>query len=116
MTTTTDARTFAALGDPTRLEIVTRLTLGPASVSELARPLPMSLPAVLQHLRALEDSGLISTAKKGRVRTAQIQGSAIKDAEQWLTDRRTEWEAQADRFEEYVMRLRYEENDDDRQA
>jgi DNA-binding MarR family transcriptional regulator len=87
------------------LWMLARLSRGPASVSELARPLPMSLPAVLQHLKALEDSGLIRTEKKGRVRTAQIQGNAIAEAEQWLTDRRTEWEAQADRLEVFLGKL-----------
>ena len=96
---------FAALADPARRAMLARLSRGPASVSELARPLPMSLPAVLQHLKALEDSGLISTEKKGRVRTAQLQGSSIAEAEQWLTDRRTEWEAQADRLENFLGKL-----------
>ena len=96
---------FAALADPARRAMLARLSRGPASVSELARPLPMSLPAVLQHLKALEDSGLISTEKKGRVRTAQLQGNSIAEAEQWLTDRRTEWEAQADRLENFLGKL-----------
>lgn len=85
--------------------MLARLSRGPASVSELARPLPMSLPAVLQHLKALEESGLVSTAKKGRVRTAQLEGNAIAEAERWLTDRRTEWEAQADRLENFLGSL-----------
>jgi DNA-binding transcriptional ArsR family regulator len=93
---------FQALSDPARRAMLARLSRGPASVSELARPLPMSLPAVMQHLKALEDSGLVTTAKKGRVRTAQLQGNAIAEAEQWLTDRRTEWEAQADRLENFL--------------
>jgi DNA-binding transcriptional ArsR family regulator len=96
---------FQALADPTRRSMLTRLSRGPASVSELARPLPMSLPAVLQHLKALEDSGLVSTEKTGRVRTARLEGNAIAEAEQWLTDRRTEWEAQADRLENFLATL-----------
>jgi len=96
---------FQALADPTRRAMLARLSRGPASVSELARPLPMSLPAVLQHLKALEDCGLVSTEKKGRVRTAQMEGNAIGEAEQWLTDRRTEWEAQADRLETFLATL-----------
>jgi DNA-binding transcriptional ArsR family regulator len=96
---------FQALADPTRRAMLARLSRGPASVSELARPLPMSLPAVLQHLKALEDSGLVSTEKKGRVRTARLEGNAIAEAEQWLTDRRTEWEAQADRLENFLATL-----------
>lgn len=82
--------------------MLARLSRGPASVSELARPLPMSLPAVMQHLKALEGSGLVTTEKKGRIRTARLQGNAIAEAEQWLADRRTEWEAQADRLENFL--------------
>ena len=89
---------FAALADPARRAMLARLSRGPASVSELARPLPMSL-------KALEESGLVSTEKKGRVRTARLEGNAIKDAEQWLTDRRTEWEAQADRLANFLSSL-----------
>ncbi len=96
---------FAALADPARRTMLARLARGPASVSELARPLPMSLPAVLQHLKALEDSGLVSTEKKGRVRTARLEGNAIGEAEQWLADRRTEWEAHADRLENFLATL-----------
>lgn len=96
---------FQALADPARRSMLARLSRGPASVSELAKPLPMSLPAVLQHLKALEDSGLVRTEKKGRIRTARMQGNAIAEAEQWLTDRRTEWEAQADRLENYLASL-----------
>jgi DNA-binding transcriptional ArsR family regulator len=96
---------FAALADPARRAMLARLSQGPASVSELARPLPMSLPAVLQHLKALEDSGLVSTEKKGRVRTAKLEGNALGAAEQWLTDRRTEWEARADRLEHFLAAL-----------
>ena len=96
---------FAALADPARRTMLARLARGPASVSELARPLPMSLPAVLQHLKALEDSGLVSTEKKGRVRTARLEGNAIGEAEQWLADRRIEWEAHADRLENFLATL-----------
>jgi len=96
---------FQALSDPNRRAMLARLSRGPASVSELALPLAMSLPAVLQHLKALQDSGLVSTEKKGRVRTARLEGNAIAEAEQWLTDRRTEWEAQADRLENFLVTL-----------
>lgn len=99
---------FAALADPARRAMLARLSRGPASVSELARPLPMSLPAVLQHLKALEESGLVRTEKRGRVRTARLEGSAIAEAEQWLTERRTEWEAQADRLENFLNKLQEE--------
>jgi DNA-binding transcriptional ArsR family regulator len=96
---------FQALADPGRRAMLARLSRGPASVSELARPLPMSLPAVLQHLKALEESGLVTTEKKGRVRTARLEGDALGAAEQWLTDRRTEWQAQADRLEHFLAEI-----------
>ena len=96
---------FQALSDPTRRTMLLRLSRGPASVSELAAPLRMSLPAVLQHLKALEESGLVRTEKKGRVRTARLEGNTLGQAEQWLTDRRTEWEAQADRLESFLATL-----------
>jgi DNA-binding transcriptional ArsR family regulator len=76
----------------------------------------MSLPAVLQHLAALETSGLIRSEKKGRVRTCRLQPGVLSTAEQWLVDRRSEWEKRHDRFEEYVMELKDEEKKDDRQA
>jgi DNA-binding transcriptional ArsR family regulator len=97
---------FQALADPARRGMLARLALGPASVSELASPLRMSLPAVLQHLHALEGSGLVRSEKKGRVRTCRLQPGVLASAEQWLVDRRSEWEMRHDRFEEYVMELK----------
>jgi len=85
-------RLFHALADPARRAMVARLTHGPAPVSELARPLPMSLPAVMQHLAVLESAGLVSSRKEGRVRTCAIQAEALSLAERWLNDRRREWE------------------------
>src|SRR5581483_1764308 len=82
-------RVFQALADPTRRQIVERLSSGPASVSELARPLPMSLPAVVQHLQVLEASGIVSTTKVGRVRTCRIEPEALSVAERWIAARRT---------------------------
>lgn len=99
-------RAFAALADPVRRGMLARLARGPASVSELASPLPMSLPAVLQHLKALETSGLVASEKKGRVRTVRMQADALGVAESWLTGRRKELEAQLDRFETYVATLK----------
>ncbi|HTK58498.1 MAG TPA: metalloregulator ArsR/SmtB family transcription factor [Sphingomicrobium sp.] len=107
-------RAFQALADPARRGMLARLASGPATVSELAQPLSMSLPAVLQHLKALEGSGLIRSEKKGRVRTCRLNPGVLSAAERWLVDRRSEWEVRHDRFEEYVMELK--ENDDDRQA
>ncbi len=86
--------------------MLARLSRGPASVSELAEPFSISLPAVLQHLKALEQSGLIRSEKKGRVRTVRLQPNAFSAAESWIADRRAEWEAQADRLENYLRTLK----------
>src|SRR5918994_1819454 len=95
-------RVFHALADPSRRVIVERLSRGPASVSELARPLPMSLPAVVQHLRVLETSGLVRSDKIGRVRTCQIEPAALRPVEQWISARRSNWERRLDRLGDYL--------------
>src|SRR5208283_4847612 len=99
-------RAFQALADPTRRAIVERLSQGPASVSELKRPLVMSLPAVLQHLAVLETSGLVLSEKAGRVRTCRINAAALAETEQWIADRRMEWERRLDRLGEYLNSLK----------
>ena len=91
-------RAFQALGDPTRRAIVERLVAGPASVSELAAPLPMSLPAVMLHLKALTNSGLVVSQKQGRVRTCRIDPMKLSQAERWVAERRQIWEASLDRL------------------
>ena len=91
-------RTFQALGDPTRRAIVERLADGPASVSELAAPLPMSLPAVMLHLKVLEESGLVKSEKVGRVRTCRIEPQMLSQAERWISERRQMWERNLDRL------------------
>ena len=78
--------------------MVERLSRGPASVSELAQPLDMSMPAVLQHLKILESSGLVRSAKQGRVRTCHIQRTALQSVERWITERRATWERRLDRL------------------
>ena len=93
---------FHALSDPSRRHMVKRLSRGPASVSELARPLDMSLPAVVQHLQVLEASGLVRSEKVGRVRTCRIAPGALKTAEQWISERRSSWERRLDRLGEYL--------------
>ena len=93
---------FHALADPTRRSIVERLSRGAASVSDLARPLRISLPAVLQHLRVLERSGLVRTEKVGRVRTCHIEPAALSTAEQWIAARRADWEHRLDRLGDYL--------------
>ena len=100
---------FAALSDPTRRTMLARLSRGPASVSELAKPLSMSLPAVLQHLQALETSGLVRSKKAGRVRTVRLEPGVLTRAEQWLTETRSAWEAQADRLERHLETMKKEE-------
>jgi DNA-binding transcriptional ArsR family regulator len=97
-------RVFHALADPARRTMLERLTRGPASVSELAQPLAMSLPAVVQHLAVLEESGLVRSEKIGRVRTCQIEAGSLQRAEQWINDRRTRWERRLDRLGEHLAR------------
>ncbi|HEY9011671.1 MAG TPA: metalloregulator ArsR/SmtB family transcription factor [Devosia sp.] len=93
---------FQALADPTRRMMVERLSRGPASVSELAKPFDMSLPAVVQHLQVLEQSGLVHSEKVGRVRTCTIDPGALSRAEQWINDRRLAWEQRLDRLGEFL--------------
>jgi DNA-binding transcriptional ArsR family regulator len=93
---------FHALADPSRRGMVERLSRGPASVSELARPLDMSLAAVVQHLKVLEASGLVRTEKVGRVRSCRIEPAALRTAEQWIAERRTSWERRLDRLGDYL--------------
>ena len=95
-------RVFQALADPTRRGMVERLVRGPASVSELSRPLAMSLPAVMQHLQVLEDAGLVRSEKTGRVRTCRVEPDALRAAEAWVTGQRTAWETRRDRLGDYL--------------
>jgi DNA-binding transcriptional ArsR family regulator len=89
---------FQALSDPTRRVMVERLSRGPASVSDLAKPLTMTLPAVMQHLQVLEASGLVRSEKTGRVRTCRIEPKALEGAESWFARRRATWERRLDRL------------------
>lgn len=93
---------FQALADPGRRSMLERLTRGPASVSELAKPMAMSLAAVVQHLQVLEASGLVRSEKIGRVRTCHIEAKALRQAEQWIAERRTLWEQRFDRLGAYL--------------
>ena len=94
--------TYQALGDATRRAIVERLTQGPATVSELAKPLPMSLPAVMLHLKVLEESGLVTSQKLGRVRTCRVDPQMLSQAERWITERRLMWERNLGRLGEFL--------------
>ena len=91
-------RTFQALADRSRRSMVDRLTAGPASVSELAEPLTMSLAAVVQHVQVLEACGLVATEKVGRTRMCRIESGAMTAAERWISDRRRSWEVRLDRL------------------
>ena len=93
---------FQALADPTRRTVVARLCRGPASVSELAKPLAMTLSAVVQHLAVLEASGLVHSRKIGRVRTCRIEPRALSLAETWIAKRRASWELRLDRLDAYL--------------
>ena len=91
--------------------MIERLVMGPASVSELARPLAMSLPAVMQHLAVLENSGLVRSETTGRVRTCRIESAALSLAEQWINQRRMEWEHRLDRLGQYLETMQHEGDD-----
>lgn len=95
-------RLFQALADPTRRAIVERLSRGPSSVSALAAPLAMSLPAVMQHLQVLETSGLVRSEKAGRVRTCRIDAAALATVENWVVARRGAWERRLDRLGDFL--------------
>ncbi|GAB3625860.1 HTH-type transcriptional regulator [Pandoraea terrae] len=100
--------TFQALADATRRAMLMQLTRGPASVTDLARPLAMSLQAVMQHLAVLESSGLVHSEKVGRTRTCRIEPRALSIAEQWINQRRNEWEGNLDRLGEYLATMERE--------
>ena len=100
---------FQALADPARRAIVDRLSNGPASVSELAKPLPMSLPAVMLHLKVLEESGLIKSSKAGRVRTCRIEPKFFSEAEHWIAERRRMWERDLDRLGTFLDQTKPEQ-------
>ena len=93
---------FAALADPTRRRLVERLGDGPAAVSELARPLPISLPAVVQHVQVLEACGLVRSEKVGRVRTCRLEVTQLQTVQDWIDARRRGWERRLDRLGDYL--------------
>ena len=97
---------FRALADPTRRHVLERLSRSPASVSELAAPYDMALPSFLQHLRILEDSGLVRSNKVGRVRTYKLAPKRLKAAEDWLSRQRSLWERRLDQLDSYLLELK----------
>lgn len=102
---------FQALSDPGRRAMVERLSFGPASVSELARPLPMTLSAVVQHLKVLEEAGLVKSEKAGRVRTCTLEIGVMNRVERWIAERKRFWEQQYDQLETYLAQTAPEEKD-----
>ena len=101
---------FHALSNPTRRKVLERLSVGPATVSELAAPFAMQLPSFVQHLAVLEQSRLVRSTKRGRVRTYAIAPERFKVVEDWLSARRQVWEARLDRFDQYVKQLQEKES------
>ena len=102
---------FYALSNSTRRKVLEQLAAGPATVSELASPFDMKLPSFVQHLSVLEQSRLVKSKKRGRVRTYEIAPERFKVAEDWLTARRQLWEARLERFDEYVRKLKAKESE-----
>ncbi len=103
--------TFRALSDPTRRAVVEQLGRGAASVSDLAEPFDMALPTFLQHLKVLEDCGVIGTRKVGRVRTCQLKPEPIAAAERWLGEQRAIWTQRLDQLDDYLLTLKGKETD-----
>lgn len=104
-------RVFHALSNSTRRQVLERLSLGPATVSELAAPFDMQLPSFVQHLSLLEESQLVRSSKRGRVRTYELEPERLRVVEDWLNARRQAWEVRLDRFEQYVSKLKEKETE-----
>src|SRR3954466_9887812 len=102
---------FHALSNPTRRKVLERLSVGPATVSELAEPFEMQLPSFVQHLSVLERSRLVKSKKRGRVRTYELAPERLKVAEDWLAARRQLWEGRLDRFDQVVRQLKEKESE-----
>ena len=101
--------TFAALADPTRRAMLARLALGEASVTELAAPFDMTLPAVSKHLKVLERAGLITRGREAQWRPCRLEPKALKEVDDWLGQYRRFWDARFDRFEDYLKQLKARE-------
>lgn len=97
---------FRAMSDPTRRRVLERLSKSPASVSELAEPFDMAMPSFVEHLKALEGCGLVSSTKQGRVRTYQLAPQKLQLAEDWLSKQRSMWERRLDRMDQYLLELK----------
>jgi DNA-binding transcriptional ArsR family regulator len=103
-------RVFRALSDPTRRRVLERLSRGPASVTELARPFRMALPSFTQHLGVLEECRLVRSSKAGRVRTYRLEPEPLRAAEGWLGRQRSLWERRLDQLDRHLARMKKEEN------
>ena len=101
--------TFHALADPTRRAVLAKLSRGPASVSDLAEPFDMALPTFLQHLKVLEQSGLIRSRKSGRVRTCELKPKPLADAERWMADQLAMWTRRLDQLDSFLLQLKSKE-------
>lgn len=97
-------RTFSALSDPTRRDILEHLSAGPASISELARPIGISLTGVMKHVRILEEAKLVTTQKHGRTRECRLGPGDMDDVSSWIESYRRQWELRFDRLERYIER------------
>lgn len=102
---------FQALADPTRRAVLKRLSRGPVSTLELARPFDMALPSFTQHLGMLEKSGLVKSKKSGRVRTYELAPKPLQAAEDWMTNRRELWERRLDQLDAHLLTMKENEND-----
>ena len=99
-------KAFSALADPTRRAIVRRLCEGPKSVSELSEPFDLALPSLLKHVRVLEESGLVSSEKIGRIRTCKVDAHALQETEAWINRHVSIWEKRLDRLEAHIHRMK----------
>ncbi len=106
--------TFAALADPTRRAILARLAAGEASVTELAEPFDMSLPAVSKHLKVLERAGLIARGREAQWRPSRLEASPLREVADWVSDYRHFWEESFERLDDYLLKLQSKEQTDER--
>lgn len=109
MATDALSNTFSALADPTRRAILARLSSGEASVTELAEPFKMSMPAVSKHLKVLQKAGLIERGREAQWRPCRLRGERLKDVNDWVSNYREFWEARFDRLDEYLQELQEQE-------
>lgn len=107
--------TFAALADPTRRAILARLTSGSKTVTELAQPFDMTMPAVSKHLKVLEQANLIERSRRAQYRPCTLQPAPLKDIDEWMEQYRRFFEESFDRLDEYLEKLQEKEKDDDQQ-